>query len=136
MGGNYRKAGVALLLVALAAGAAGQTMYAVDSGRALFTVDMGTGAKTQVGTVSSNAGVCGGLAADLANSIVYLTSTSLDSLFTLDLATGTATLVGLYGDSAVVMHGLEYDSSTGILYGVSSHTTVCTTSTRRPGWRR
>ncbi len=98
-------------------------MIAVDSSRALYEIDITTGAKTLIGTVSSNAGTTGGLAYDRTNGIVYLTSTSLDSVFTLDLVTGTATLIGAYDPSvpAIVMHGLEYDDSTGILYGVSSH---------------
>lgn len=95
-------------------------LIAVDSSRGLYEIDPTTGAKTQFGTVSANAGTCGGLAIGAGN-LVYLTSTSLDSLFTLDLATGTATLVGAYGDAAIVMHGLEYVPTTDTLYGVSSH---------------
>jgi len=95
------------------------TLYAVDSGRALFSVDPATGTKTQIGTVSTNAGTTAGLAYDPASNTVFLTSTNNDSLYTLDLATGNATLVGSYGVS-VVMHGLEWDSSTGTLYGASS----------------
>lgn len=98
----------------------GQHMIAVDSSRALYEIDVATGAKTSIGTVSANAGTTGGLAIGAAN-VVYLTSTGNDSLYTLDLATATATLVGAYGDSAIVMHGLEYVPATGKLYGVSSH---------------
>lgn len=120
---NYLKIGLVAGLALLAASASADRLIAVDSSRALYELDMLTGAKTQIGTVTSNAGTTGGLAYDRVNDIVYLTSTSLDSLFTLDLATGTATLIGHYGDSAVVMHGLEYDDSTGKLYGMSSHNT-------------
>jgi len=105
----------------LATSASAQQLYAVDSSRALYTIDMTTGAKTLVATVSANAGTTAGLCYDPVNNIVYLTSTSNDSLYSLDLATGNATLIGLYGDSLVVMHGLEFDDSTGTLYGVSSH---------------
>jgi hypothetical protein len=111
--------GTAIGLVAVAS--AQGRLIAVDSSRALSEINMLTGAKTPIGTVSANAGTTGGLTYDRANDIVYLTSTSLDSLFTLNLTTGAATLVGAYGDSAIVMHGLEYDDSTGILYGESSH---------------
>jgi len=110
-----------LTVLALSSAALGQRMLACDSSRALYEIDMSTGAKTQFGTISSNAGVTGGLAYDEANDIMYLTSTSLDSLFTLDTTSGEATLVGEYGSTLFVMHGLEYDSSTGILYGVSQH---------------
>lgn len=108
-------------VIALASAAGAQQLIAVDSSRSLFSVDPATGAKTSIGTVSSNAGTCGGLAYDSINDIVYLTSSSNDSLFTVDLSTGNATLVGAYGSSAFVMHGLEFDSSTGTLYGSSSH---------------
>ncbi len=108
-------------MLAASSTALAQRMIACDSSRALYEVDITTGAKTQFGTISSNAGTTGELAWDDANGIMYLSSTSLDSLYTLDITTGEATLVGGYGGSEFVMHGLEYDSSTGILYGVSSH---------------
>ncbi len=98
----------------------GQTLFAVDSSRAFYSVDMNTGAKTLLCTVSSNAGTTGGLAYDRFNDIMYLTSTSNDSLYTLNTTTCAATLVGPYGDSTLVMHGLEYDLSTGDLYGGSN----------------
>jgi DNA-binding beta-propeller fold protein YncE len=95
-------------------------MIAVDSSRALSEIDIATGAKTPIGTVSANASTTAGLAIGASNT-VYLTSTGNDSLYTLDLPTGNATLVGAYGDPAVVMHGLEYVPATDTLYGVSSH---------------
>ena len=95
-------------------------LIAVDSSRAYFEIDPATGAKTPLGTVSSNAGTTAGLAIGPSNT-VYLTSTGNDSLYTLDLGTGTATLVGAYGDAAIVMHGLEYVAATNTLYGASSH---------------
>lgn len=96
-------------------------LVAVDSSRALFAIDPLSGLKTQIGTVSTNAGTTAGLAFDPENHIVYLTSTSLDALFTLDLNSGQATLVGSYSNPALVMHGLEYDSRNRVLYGASSH---------------
>lgn len=95
-------------------------VIAVDSSRALYEINVATGAKTLFRTVSANAGTTGGLAIGAGN-VVYLTSTSNDSVYTLDLATGNATLVGAYGDAAIVMHGLEYVPETSTLYGVSSH---------------
>ena len=105
----------------LAPSARAQQLIALDSSRAFYVLDITTGMRTQIGTVSANAGTTAGLAYDPANNIVYLTSTSNDSVYTLNLATGAATLIGAYADAAIVMHGLEYDDSTGILYGVSSH---------------
>jgi hypothetical protein len=100
---------------------AAQRLIAVDSSRALYELDMTTGQRTQIGTVSANASTTAGLTYDAASGKVYLTSTGNDSLYTLDLTTGNATLVGLYGNAALVMHGLEWDASTSTLYGVSSH---------------
>ena len=108
-------------LLALASSASAQRLIAVDSSRALYQMDMTTGARTQIGTVSANASTTAGLADDAATGTMYLTSTGNDSLFTLDITTGTATLVGAYGNPLFVMHGLEFDSSTGTLYGVSQH---------------
>lgn len=116
-----RHLGASLAVLAFASTAFSQRMIACDSSRALYEIDIATGAKTQIGTISSNAGTTGGLAWDDANQIMYLTSTSLDSLYTLDISTGQATLVGEYIGQQYFMHGLEYDSSTGTLYGISSH---------------
>jgi hypothetical protein len=113
--------GLALLCAAFFASSARAQLYAVDSSRALYTIDMNTGAKTLIGTVSANAGTTSGLSYDSVHNVVYLVSTSTDSLYSLDLATGTASLIGAFGDAAIVMHGVEYDDSTGILYGLSSH---------------
>jgi DNA-binding beta-propeller fold protein YncE len=112
---------VAGALLALTSVAAAQQLIAIDSSRMLYQMDPATGARTQIGTVSSNASTTAGLAYDAATGTMYLTSTGNDSLYTLDLTTGNATLVGAYGSSSFVMHGLEYDPSTGTLYGVSSH---------------
>lgn len=116
-----RSATVFLALAALASSGVAQRMIACDSSRVLSEIDITTGAKTAIGTISVNAGTTAGLAYDRASQTMYLTSTGNDSLYTLDITTGTATLVGAYGDSAIVMHGLEWDSSTGTLYGESSH---------------
>jgi len=110
------------LVVAASVGATAQTMYVIDSSRAISTVNLGTGAKTPTGiSAGANAGTTGGLAYDPVSDTVWVTSSSNDALYTLDLATGTAALVGAFGDTAVVMHGIEWDGSTGTLYGMSSH---------------
>lgn len=99
---------------------AGQ-LWAVDSSRALFTVDPATGAKTAAGTVNAAANTTAGLAYDRFRGIVYLTSTGNDNVYRLDLASGNVTLIGNYGNASIVMHGLEYDEFTDRLFGVSSH---------------
>src|SRR5688572_12181321 len=102
-------------VLAAASNVTAGTLIGVDSNRNLYEIDMATGAKTQIGVVSSNAGNIGGFAYDPATGTIYLSSSNNDSLYTLDLATATATLVGAYGDSAVVMHGLAWNSTTGTL---------------------
>ncbi|HMQ15644.1 MAG TPA: hypothetical protein PKC49_06685, partial [Phycisphaerae bacterium] len=73
----------ALALSLLTAGAMAQgRLIAVDSSRALYEIDMATGAKTSIGVVSANAGTTGGLAYDRNNDIIYVTSTSNDSVYT------------------------------------------------------
>lgn len=101
----FRTAALALMVVPAASALASGRLIAVDSNRSFFELNMTTGAKTQLGTVSANAGTTGGLAYDRANDVLYLTSTSEDALYKLDLTTGQATLVGSYGIN-VVMHGL------------------------------
>ncbi len=108
------------LATALAVSAGAGTLVAVDGSRVLYQIDMTTGAKTMIGTVSSNAGTTAGLARNSSNGTIYLTSTGNDSVYTLDLTTGNATLIGAYGDTTLVMHGLEWDGSTGTLYGGSN----------------
>lgn len=105
--------------VAVAPASAAPTLFAVESTRALSTIDMTTGMKTPVCTLTSNVGTPGGLTYDPSSGTVYVSSSANDSLYTLNLDTCEATLVGPYGDSSVVMHGLEYDTSTGQLYGGS-----------------
>ena len=113
--------GSAAAALAVASSAFGaDRLIAVDTSRALFEIDMNTGAKTQIGTVSSNAGTTAGLAFDRATRTMYLTSSGNDSLYTLDIDTGAATLVGPYGtDPDILVHGIEFDDSTGTLYAAS-----------------
>lgn len=106
-----------LSVVSVSAFAQGR-LIAVDSSRALYEINMTTGAKTSIGTVSSNASTTSELAYDRVNDVIYVASSGNDSLFTLDLATGNATLVGAFGDSTVVMHGLEFGPG-NVLYAVS-----------------
>jgi sugar lactone lactonase YvrE len=94
-------------------------LYGLDSSRRIYTLDLATGAATQVGTLSTNVGTSAGLAYDTSTDTMYATSSSNDSLFSVDLTTFNATLVGAYGDSTVVMHGLEYDGVTNTLWGAS-----------------
>jgi hypothetical protein len=115
---------LAPLVAALALSAAlpAQRLIAVEGAfgaNRLYDINMATGAATQIGTVSANAGVCGSLTRDPATGTVYLSSTSLHQLFTLDVSTGAATLVGPYGGAVQFMHGLEWDTSTNTLYGAA-----------------
>lgn len=109
---------VAALAIGSAASAQGR-LFALDSNRSLYDINMMTAERTLIGQVSANAGTTAGLAYDGSTGTIYLTSTSNDAVYTLDIDTGVATLIGGYGDPGIVMHGIEWDSSTGTLYGAS-----------------
>lgn len=100
-------------------GLAAGTLYGVDSSRRIYTLNLTTGAATQVGTISANVSTAAGLAYDTSTNTMYVTSTTNDALYTVDMTTFNATLVGGYGDTSVVMHGLEYDSTNNTLWGAS-----------------
>lgn len=96
-------------------------LIACDSTRAVYTINPLTGAKSQIGTLSSNVSTAAGLAYDRQTATLYVTSTSNDSLYRVNLADLSATLVGPFGDTNIVMHGLEFDNRAGKLYGASQH---------------
>ncbi len=96
-------------------------LYAVDSGRSFYQIDMTNGAQTLLGTVNAAAGTTSGLTYDKVNNILYLASTGNDALYTLNLTTLAVTLVGNFTNTAIFMHGLEYHEPSGKLYGMSSH---------------
>jgi DNA-binding beta-propeller fold protein YncE len=95
------------------------TMYLLDgSSRAVYTLDLATAVKSQVGTINSEVNTVGGLAYDCVSGTMYLSSTTNDMLYRLDLTTFTATLIGAFS-ADVVMHGIEWDRSTNTLWGGS-----------------
>lgn len=101
----------------ISAGLSAQRMIAVDSSRAVSEVDIATGGKTPLGTISSNASTTAGFAYDAVAGRLYLTSTGNDSVYLVDMTNWQARLIGNYGvGSSVVMHGIEWDPSTGTLY--------------------
>ncbi|MBL8731978.1 MAG: hypothetical protein JNN13_06380 [Planctomycetes bacterium] len=110
-----------LLLPLAAAPLRGQRLLAFDSDRTVYELDRTTGARTRLGTVSSNVGIAAGLAYDLLHGKLYLSSTSTDSLYLLDVTDWSATWVGGYGGAFLLMHGIEYDPTTDQLFGMSSH---------------
>ncbi len=107
--------------------AAGQgTMYACESGRQFYNVNIGTGAKTLLGNISAGNNITGSLTFDCATQTTYLSSTGglagqPRNLHTLNVSTRQTTIVGPYGDTAIIMHAIEIDPRTGLLYGVSIH---------------
>jgi hypothetical protein len=112
---------ITFLSLLAAAPASAQRMIALDSNRSVYEVDIATGVRTLLGTVTSNVSTAAGLAYDMFAGNLYLTSTGNDSVYLIDQTNWRARLIGPYGDSAIVMHGLEWDSSTNTLYGMSSH---------------
>jgi len=109
-----------LAVCGLAVSADAGRLIAVDSSRALYDIDIATGAKTQIGTVTSSTGSPSGLARNPLNGHIYLCSSTVDSLFRLDITNGTATTVGAFSTTTIVMHGLEWDDSLNTLWGASN----------------
>ncbi len=109
-----------LLAAPLAAPLAAQRMFTVDSNRVVKEVDVATGVRTQVGTLTANVSTAAGFAYDRVSGKLYVTSTGNDSLFVVDVTNWNATLVGPYGSSSLVMHGLEWDPTTNTLFGMSN----------------
>ncbi|MBN1137336.1 MAG: DUF4394 domain-containing protein, partial [Anaerolineae bacterium] len=94
-----------------------QTMYAsaTDGATAtLFTINLATGAATQVATISG-APYTIGIAVD-GSGQMYGVDISLDSLLLIDKATGATTVVGSLGFPANYAQGLDYDLDNNILY--------------------
>jgi DNA-binding beta-propeller fold protein YncE len=113
---------VALTTLALCGPALAQRLIACDSNRSVSLVDITTGARTPLGTISLNVGISAGLAYDFVSGKLYVTSTGNDSLYVIDVTNWNATLIGNFGLGTVpVMHGIEWDPTTGTLYGMSQH---------------
>ncbi|MBK8975613.1 MAG: hypothetical protein IPM29_06780 [Planctomycetes bacterium] len=110
-------------------------MIAVDSTLgpdAVYELSLTTGAKTALGTLSSNTAIPGKLAYDAIGGKLSATANGTDSLFIIDVTNWDARLVGPFSvTSSVVMQGCELDLSTGTLYGMSSHAAASTASTSR-----
>src|SRR5262245_51562671 len=97
------------LLLAIAAPVQAQRLIGLDSSRTVWDIDITTGARTLLGTISANAATVGGLAYDLVTGRLFTTSTSLHQVFTVDVTNWSATLIGSYGLASPFMHGLEWD---------------------------
>ena len=94
-------------------------LISIDTTRLISEINMTTGSRTTLGTLSTLV-MPGGLAYDKVSQKIYMSTSSDRSLYTLDLTTLTATLIGSFG-VAVNFNGLEWDSVHGVLYGASSH---------------
>lgn len=96
-------------------------LIVVNSAGNLFEINPFTAAPTPIGSVSANAGICGGLAYDRTNDVLYLSSTSNHTVYKVDLSSGLATPIGPYSGPEFV-HGIEFDDRTGYLFGLASAT--------------
>jgi len=97
----------------------------------LFTIDLGTGATTQVGTIASFP-----LTIDIAVSPagqMYGVDIGTDELIMIDKNTGAASAVGSTGFVANYAQGLDFDDDSGILYwaayGASGELRIIDTTT-------
>ena len=118
MNDRYPIACVLALIAATAAHA--DTLYALDSGRTLMTLDTATGASTVIGVGDfqdefSGYGV--GLAYEPATGVMY--ARSFDNLYTIDLTDASTTLIG---PSTPFLTGLTFDAGYTTLYSVGQST--------------
>ena len=105
--------GVAVDEQGMAYDSAANVMYG-NTATDLYTVNMGTGAWTLVGT--TGVGDCLDMAYDVTNDVLYgLRGGASDSLYTVNRATGAWTVVGSTGVTNPC--GLGYDSDNNVLYG-------------------
>jgi hypothetical protein len=110
--------GFAVVIASLPA----QRLIGVDSSREVSSIDMTTGARTVLGSITANAGITAAAAYDEATGRLFVTSSNNTSLYVVDVTNWSATWIGNFGlGSFAVMHGLEWDSSTGTLYAISSY---------------
>jgi len=107
-------------------------LIAIDSSGAIVELNMATGARTAVSTLSGGGTNVSAIAYDRQSGTMWATTQSNDSLYRLNIDTGVATLVGSFGFDSV-MHGLEYDNSTGILYGMHTQTGTLYTINKTTG---
>jgi hypothetical protein len=120
---NLKNLGIAAMLTTglfVTDGARADTLYALDSGKTLMTLDTGTGVATIIGVGNyidtiGNYGV--GLAFNPNTGV--MSSRSFDNLYTVDLGDGSLSLVG---PSTPFITGLTFDDAYTTLYSVSQST--------------
>jgi len=112
---------LSLSLLALTSGIAQGRLVAIDSSMALVELNMTTGARTPITTVTGGPANITGLAYDRQLDILWGAANGNDSLYTINYTTGVATLVGAFNPGHdVTLPGLEFDDSTGALYMTSA----------------
>ena len=89
------------------------TLYACGS-TILYTIDMTTGAATQIGSFNTG-GLMIGIACDNDGNL-YGEDLGTDSLYSIDTTTGLATLIGVLGIDLNYGQDMAYDKNNDILY--------------------
>jgi hypothetical protein len=101
-----------MYMVATSESSPGSGDCASNSG--LYTIDLGTGASTRIGTIPSLSCV---IAAGFDNSgQLYAYGVVSDSLVSIDKATGASTVVGPLGFNANFAQGMDFDGATNTCY--------------------
>ncbi|MCX6270315.1 MAG: choice-of-anchor J domain-containing protein [Bacteroidetes bacterium] len=95
------------------------TYSSASSKSYLYTVDISTGATTQVGSCGSV--LLMGLACD-GSGVLYTVSLSTDQLLTVNKTNGATTIVGPIGFNANYAQNIEFDNSDNTLYYAAYHT--------------
>lgn len=112
---------LASIFVVFGTGFAQGRLIAIDSSMALVELNMATGARTPIATVTGGPANITGLAYDRQLDILWGAANGNDSLYTINYTTGVATLVGAFNPGHdVTLPGIEFDDSTGALYMTSA----------------
>jgi hypothetical protein len=112
---------ISVCALTYASGFAQGRLLAIDSSMALVELNMNTGARTAVATVTGGPANITALAYDRQLDILWGAANGNDSLYTINYNTGVATLVGAFNPGHdVTLPALEFDNSTGTLYMASA----------------
>jgi hypothetical protein len=95
----------------------GSTIYGIDTAhRSFYTLNGDSGLVTPIGTFAL--GSASGLAYDVSNDVMYVSSYSQSNLFTLNRTTG-ATDLWLHHSALQSIRGIAFNNANGLLYAVS-----------------
>lgn len=107
--------GITDLAIHPQSGVAYLTTNAAASGNRLFTINLATGARTLIGTMTAAPSIMIDIAVNCAGQI-YGHDIADDSLYSVNPTTGAATRIGTHGLAANFAQGMDFDNQDGQLY--------------------